>query len=339
MKIIAYVGDGTNYEVNSGNFAKIDHVNYCFATIKDTLGNVNFGFKKLDVINSIKDKNENLKVSLSVGGWGAGNFSEMAESISTRSNFVSQIINFIDEQNWDGIDMDWEYPTFNSSGISSHYKDRENYTLLSIDIRNALDELSDKTGKKYYLSLAIGATESSLNSFELHALNKYYDFLNIMNYDYIGMDNVTCHHANLYKSIHTPNKNSAIYYMDMFEKSGFDRSKIVFGFPLYGRGADQVENKGNGLGNRITGEIPRFYDQTEVDKLILTNPQNVYYDKSAEASYYYDGKLFISYESNQSLKKKLEYIESREYCGVMFWEYALQESGELLNCLYDNLSK
>ncbi|MGL5021054.1 MAG: glycoside hydrolase family 18 protein [Mycoplasmatales bacterium] len=338
MKVIAYIKDCSDYMINLENFKHIDHINYCFATIRDTDGNVDFP-SRIDDVKKIKELYPNVKISLSIGGWGAGNFSEMAEKESSRKNFVKQIIDFIVENNFVGIDMDWEYPGTGGGGISYHFNDKYNYSILSHLIKDELNKLEEKTKVKYYFSLAIGSYIGSLNSFEIDMLNELYDYLNIMNYDFIGMDRVTCHHSNLNFSSRTPHKKSIVEFMQYFIDEGLDKSKIIFGIPFYGRGADKVEQNENkdGLGNRIYGEVPKFYDYTDIhNENIATNFKYEFWDEEACAPYFYDGDKFVSYENEKSIKIKLEYMKKMGFSGLMFWEYALDNTSLLMDMIINN---
>ncbi len=336
MKVLAYISDNTDYMVNTENFKGIDHVFYCFATLKDTDGNLNFPITNIENLKEIKAINPDMTMSISVGGWSAGNFSEMAEDEAKRKHFINQLIEFVIEYDMDGIDMDWEYPGSGSGGISYHFNDKYNYSKLSDEMREALDELEKANGRKYVMSLAIGSFIGSLNSFEVDNLNKNYDYLNIMNYDFIGMDRITCHHSNLHPSKYTPHKNSIVDYMNYFKENGLDTNKIVLGMPFYGRGADKVEERGNGLGNRIYGEIPKFYDFDDIEKYIEKNPSALKVDESCGCSYYYDGDLFITFDSPEAVAEKMQYARDKNYAGVMFWEYATDKTGKLIRQILEN---
>ncbi len=41
---------------------------------------------------------------------GSPDFSNMASSSATRSNFVSTTVDFLTKNKFDGLDLDWEYP-------------------------------------------------------------------------------------------------------------------------------------------------------------------------------------------------------------------------------------
>ena len=62
-----------------------------------------------------------LKLLLFIGGWGknADGFSEMAKSAEKRALFCSECVRLCNEYQLDGVDLDWEYPTYAGSRTAS----------------------------------------------------------------------------------------------------------------------------------------------------------------------------------------------------------------------------
>ena len=59
-----------------------------------------------------KLENPDLKVLLAVGGWnhGSAGFTEMVSSRSSISKWIKNAIRYAQDNGFDGIDIDWEYP-------------------------------------------------------------------------------------------------------------------------------------------------------------------------------------------------------------------------------------
>ena len=145
MVVVAYVTSWTN-EVPDAT--TMTHINYAFGHVSDTFDGLRIDNPdRLRMIVGLKRQNPSLKVMLSIGGWGSGRFSEMAASEKNRSSFVADCVRAVRDFGLDGIDIDWEYPTQSSAGISSSPDDTENFTLLMRDLRRQL-------GKKKLLTAA-----------------------------------------------------------------------------------------------------------------------------------------------------------------------------------------
>ena len=53
------------------------------------------------------------KVLLALGGWNdseGDKYSRMVNSPKHRKNFINTAVDFLQENNFDGLDLDWEYP-------------------------------------------------------------------------------------------------------------------------------------------------------------------------------------------------------------------------------------
>jgi chitinase len=183
--VVAYV---TSWTQTMPDPTVMTHINYAFGHVNEQFNGVRIdNEKRLRDIVSLKKKNSNLRIMLSIGGWGSGRFSEMAADEANRKAFAKDCRRLCDELGIDGIDIDWEYPTQNSAGISSSPKDTENFTLLMRDLRQAL-------GKKLWLTLA---SVGSAQFIDFRTCVQYLDVVNVMAYD---MGNAPKHHSALYRS-------------------------------------------------------------------------------------------------------------------------------------------
>ena len=84
---------------------------------------------------ALKASNPNLKVLLAIGGWtdsGTGDkYSRLVSSYSSRSNFVSHSADFLNQWGFDGLHLDWQYPTCWQADCSRGPRaDKSNYVLL-----------------------------------------------------------------------------------------------------------------------------------------------------------------------------------------------------------------
>lgn len=102
----------------------LTHINYAFGGVKPSFNGVELrNEQRLREIVALKEINPELKVLLSIGGWGSGNFSEMAASTEFRESFCQDCARIVSSFHLDGIDIDWEYPG-NGEGAHISTSDR-----------------------------------------------------------------------------------------------------------------------------------------------------------------------------------------------------------------------
>ena len=86
----------------------------------------------------------------------------------------------VEDYDFDGIDIDWEYP-----GYAEHMgtpADKENYSLLLRDIRQELDALGEENGRTYGLTAALPCGTSNMNNMEIETISEYLTEFNLMTY-------------------------------------------------------------------------------------------------------------------------------------------------------------
>lgn len=309
MVVVAYVTSWTN-EIPDPTV--MTHINYAFGHVNDSFNGVRIDNPdRLRMIVGLKSKNPALKVMLSVGGWGSGRFSEMAASEQNRQAFVKDCNRVVTQMGLDGIDIDWEYPTQSSAGISSSPDDTKNFTLLMRDLRREL-------GKKKLLT---AATVCDARYIDFPSCIQYLDFVNVMAYD---MGNPPKHHAALFPSA-VSSHITASQAVEEHLKAGVPANKLVMGMPFYGRG----KRGDQGLKEyEQTGVLPKGYEKRWDDEgkvPYITNAQ---------------GEMVKGYENVRSLAAKCQYILDHHLRGGMYWDYASDNSqGDERNTLYLSLLK
>ena len=110
--------------------------------------------KYLHLLPKLREWNPEMKIVLSVGGWGADGFSDMAMTEEGRRNFAKSWLDAVEKYDLDGIDIDWEYPCSDAAGIGADPRDKENFTAL-------LATLREYFGKDRIVSIAEGASQRS----------------------------------------------------------------------------------------------------------------------------------------------------------------------------------
>lgn len=341
-KIIAYLADWADWSVQDIDAKKLTHINYAFATIEE--GKVvpkvlNQKLGKIHLLKEIKAKNPHLKTLISIGGWGADGFSDAALTDESRTLFADTAVEFMKEYGFDGVDIDWEYPCSSAAGIVSRPEDKQNFTLLLKKTREKLDEEGKRDNKHYLLTIAAGAGQYFIDGTEMDLAQHYLDFINLMTYDFAtGVDKVTGHHTNLYESRICPGHSSE-KAVNLFMAQGIPASKLILGVAFYGRAWSGVDSKNNGLGQPGTPGVKNIstsYANISAN-LVNKNGFTRYWDGDAKAPYLYNGDIFITYDDEESVGYKVDYIKKTGLGGAMFWEYSSDKTGALLGVLYEGL--
>jgi len=328
--IIAYLADWTDWEPDRMDAAKLTHINYAFALIKD--GRVSGDhLKKLHLLKELKQKNKDLKLIISIGGWGADGFSDAVFTEESRQLFADTAIDLMLEHELDGIDLDWEYPCRDWANIKARPEDKPNYTLLVKLLRARLDDLTKKTGRPYLLSMAAGAAEIFANDLELDELVPCFDHINLMTYDFSSGPDIVTHHTCLYPM--AGQTISASRAVEVFMAAGVPAEKLVLGAAFYGRGWSGLDSSRHPVGQ--TGKPGVSFRYPACAKAIAEGSQKRCWDDEAKAPYLWDGDTFVGYDDPESLYHKVSFVVSRDLAGIMFWEWSQDEDNELLTAIYE----
>lgn len=320
-KLIEYVCVWRNgpFQMTEEDIRCIDIINIAFALIKEKKVIWDYPEYK-EAFARIRNINPSVKIVLSVGGWGAGGFSEAAYTEESRKNFASDCLELMEEYGFDGIDIDWEYPGFSLGGIRACPEDKENFTLLLKEVRKSFEE---KERGRYLLSIAAGGGNYFVRNTNMREAAQYLDYVQLMTYDLRGgFQNVTGHHANLFLGSGDMYDASADLAVAAFVQAGVPAEKLVMGAAFFGRRWDGAANSNHGLGQmaRTAGNCSCFFGELK-EKYIDKNGFVRYWDNEAKAPWLFNGISFISYEDEESLSCKIEYMKKKDMAGIMVWEY------------------
>lgn len=346
-KTIAYYAAWSRYSgftPDRIDAVKLTHINYAFANINSDL-KICLGYPDVDVsningLNQLKLVNPNLKTIISVGGYSwSGRFSDVALTDESRSIFADSCVDFIVKYGFDGIDIDWEYPV--TGGLPNNVKrpfDKYNFTLLLRTLRDKLDKRETIDGKKYILSFAAAAGPWYLNNIELSKINEYVDYVNVMTYDLHGIwESYTNFNAPLYSDDPLlPHNISVDKCIKNWLSTGFPKNKIIMGVPFYGYIYKAVPNVNNGFNQTYSGGSSISYHN------ILANYLNAigykqYFSSYSRVPWLFNESTFITYENEQSIAEKAQYIRNNGLGGIMIWEISQDPNNILLNSLYNEM--
>lgn len=289
---------------------KITHVNFSFAEVcvKDGVYNgfkLQGSFAALKRTLNLKNENPDLKVLLSFthtvvrsDNKQDGGFSAIAASDEYRRKFAQDCVDYMEQYNIDGIDLDWEFPGLSWSGAACDpAHDVENYTLL-------VKQMRETFGDKYLLTFAgycmdKKATTGGWKYIDLAAVEPYFDFVNVMTYD---LDSAPSYHNAI--------KSSASYWdiertIKAYTRAGFPMNKIVLGIPFYVRTSfDEAAIPYSKL-NTLKEE-----DGYKIDN----------WNATAQVPYVtHNGKMYGSYDNPRSIECKAKYSAAHGLRGMFYW--------------------
>jgi chitinase len=273
--------------------------------------------------------NAGTKVMVSIGGWTlSDNFPGIAANAAYRATFAHECNRLLQFYNFDGIDIDWEYPGYTAhSGTTA---DTHNFTLLLQQIRDSITVLGATTGKTYKLSACFSADPARAADIEWSNVSTILDMVNLMTYDFFGAwDCLANHNSPLYAPTSgdpTFNINSA--FNMLVSTYSVPASKINLGIAFYGRsqtGATALHATTSCNANTTTFSAddgsPMYYNVDANMPLF-----DKYWDNTAKVPYLL-GKssgsaagTFVSYDNALSVGYKAQYIKDNNARGAIIWE-------------------
>lgn len=335
--LIGYVGIQKLSTMKEEDIKALDVINLAFGHVADgdVVCDMDDAVQDMERIRSV---NPDIRIVLSIGGWSAGGFSEAAYTAEGRARFADTAAKLVKKYGLDGIDVDWEYPCISIAGIGASPEDKENFTLLLAETRKALDALGDR---HYILSIAGGGDGYYTRCTNLGEASRYLDYVQLMSYDLRGGFTVqTGHHTNLYSNQADLSKSSTDEGVRLYLEAGVPAEKLIVGVAFYSRmwkGVPDVNHGWMQMAQTTGGYGPDFTELKE--SYINKNGFVRYWDDEAKAPYLYDGDTFISYDDEQSLNEKVQYVNERGLGGIMYWEYSTDETGTLMRTLAKAMNK
>ncbi|KAI0635061.1 glycosyl hydrolases family 18-domain-containing protein [Trametes polyzona] len=348
----------TNWGIYGANFQPTDiipstltHIVYAFADVSADTGSIvltdsyadeqkhfpgdswddpgNNLYGCLKQMYLLKLKNRNLKVLLSIGGWTysqSGHFNFVTDA-NKRATFVTSAVSMIENYGFDGIDIDFEYPT--SGPLASGFAD------LLTSLRTAFDNLQKQKGDSvpYQLTAmrisqaAVPAGSDNYAFLRVPEMNSALTYWNLMAYDYAGSWLTFSSHkpiANLYGGERT--NVSTDKAVKWYIQNGASANKINMGIPLYGRAFEQTTGIGapyTGIGPGTTeAGIYSYKDLPLAGAKVFENLTDV-------TSYSFDsskGEL-VSYDTPHIATIKAQYVQNNGLAGSMFWDLSTDKVG------------
>jgi len=317
-KVVGYYAswNAANLPYDMVEYSNLTHIIVAFGT-PNSDGSLSFdsGIPFPQLVIAAHSKG--VKLLISLGGAGSGpSFSAATKDSTLRATLIANVMEFIQKNNYDGVDVDWETP--------SNATETAQLTSLVQGIRASFE----MANSLLLITMAIPPGDYGGQHFDYQSLTNYVDWYDVMCYDFVGSWSAySGHNSPLYQSNSDPNSagsdSSAIVYNI---SRGIPPSKLVLGVPFY-----SVQFNASGLYQKLINDT-------------TSNPyyQNVVSDLSAGWTYHWDDvskvpyltndaqTKFITFEDTNSVKLKIEYADRQKLAGIMIWE--------LSQDLYDSIN-
>lgn len=316
IRVLSYYA-GSPEQLDSYDVNQMTHIIFCFGRLEGNRLTVRTArdtaiIKKMV---ALKSKNPDLKVLLSLGGWGGcRTCSDVFATKEGRKEFTRSIKEYYDYFKVDGLDLDWEYPGI--AGFQGHKfapEDKKNFTKFVNELR--------KLGYDKELSFAAGASQNYLDSaIQWKQVMKKVDYVNLMTYDMSGPGSRTAmHHTGLFSTTEQP--RSADWMVKALINMGVPAEKLVVGGAFYGKIFENVESANNGL-----GQPAKFKTTVSYKNMPTTVPADsgwvYHWDEKASAPFLYNEskKQFFTYDDKRSIESKTKYVIDNKLGGIMYWQ-------------------
>lgn len=286
------------------------------------------------IVGDLKQRNPKLKIMIALGGWTFNDpgtwqsvFPTMVSNKANRKTFIDNLLGFLSEYGYDGVDFDWEYPGADDRGGSD--ADGVNYAQLLKELRAAITA----SGRDYLVTFTSPTSYWYLRHFDLKAMADNADWINLMAYDIHGVwdsSNPVGNHV----LAHT-NLTDIDLALDLFWRVDVDPSSIVLGLGFYGRtfklndascwkpGCDFSSAGSKGPCTATEGIL----SYKEISQIRKNAGGTAYLDKEAAVRYMvYDDDSWVSFDDETTFKLKIDYANKMGLSGLMIWAIDLDDN-------------
>ncbi|KAJ5555613.1 hypothetical protein N7461_004083 [Penicillium sp. DV-2018c] len=290
--------------------------------------------KLYQIVGDLKQRNPKLKIMIALGGWTFNDpgtwqsvFPTMVSSETNRKTFINNLLGFLSEYGYDGVDFDWEYPGADDRGGSAD--DGANYAKLLKELKDAIKD----SGRDYLVTFTSPTSYWYLRHFDLKAMADNVDWINLMAYDLHGewdRDNPIGSRV----LAHT-NLTGIDEALDLFWRVDIDPSDIVLGLGFYGRTfklrdascwKPGCEFSGAGAKGPCT-DTEGILSYREISQIRKDTGGTAYLDKEAAVRYMvYDDNSWVSFDDETTFKMKIDYANKMGLSGLMIWAIDLDDN-------------
>jgi chitinase len=256
-----------------------------------------------------------VRVLLSLGGWGwDSQFAAIVLDRESETRFVQSVLQLVDEADYDGIDIDWEYP--------DSREEVPGFERLTRRLRAGLNTIAERKERPMQLTMAAAAHPQTLEWLSNEFLLETMDWVNVMTYDYAGgWAGFAGHNAPFTPSSQAPegNRQSVTTTFEyLIDKRGLPPEKLALGLPLYGRGFSVARPYADTTDTDEPGRSKTFLESQEM----IAQGWKRIWDAESETPWLASpaGEAVLGYDDAESIRLKTAWARERGLRGVFFWE-------------------
>ena len=317
------------YSAKNIPFKKLTHLIHVAAVV-DAAGDGSIDLLKDAVEPELVPKAHAAKVRVLLCVQGPSKiFKKIAEQPESRLKFAKALKEFVQKNEYDGVDIDWEVPL-------GTVEVANNVAMMQA-LREALP------APRYLLSMATTAAPGPgrWGEFDFKALLPIVDFFNVMTYDFHGPWTMhTGHNSPLFPSGNDQGHEGSIdESMNLYlNQLGVPPDKINLGTAFYGYESPAADL--NALCNCEKTTFSREYG-SYIKMRASSRDWTAHVDGQAMAPYLVGTSgppTFLTYDDVESTKRKVIYaFEVRDLGGVFMWELSGDFDGkkqDLLDAMF-----